>query len=288
MAKNDVFMPPETKIMILKDFDLSKIEETFAYADFERRISKNRVHKMAHAILDNKFVDKYIHVVPSEKKDIKYTVLEGQHRIEGLRYARDYSSLATYDLVLIMYLNGDPREIYRRLNLGTPLTLEAHLRAIDNGGHKFFNDLRDYCDHHPKGTKLSFVQVINCLHYAKSTSIRPVRPLTVDDFIIGITTNDIRVVKNFISILLQIATNPDDIFYHYTIMRNFFRIYYENSISEDSMIELGKQIRQSKKIQELSEKRDTHAMRGIYHYIIDILSPKVNLHLEKGLVKDKE
>jgi len=191
MAKNDVFMPPETKIMILKDFDLSKIEETFEYADFERRISKNRVHKMAHAILDNKFVDKYIHVVPSEKKEIKYTVLEGQHRIEGLRYAREYSGLATYDLVLIMYLNGDPREIYRRLNLGTPLTLEAHLRAIDNGGHKFFNDLRDYCDHHPKGNKLSYVQVINCLHYAKSTSIRPVRPLTVDDFILGITTNDI-------------------------------------------------------------------------------------------------
>jgi len=288
MVKKDVYMPPETKIIILKDFDLSRIEEYFEYAEFERRISKARVHKIAHAILDNKFVDKYIHVVLSEKDDIEYTVLEGQHRIEGLRYARDYSNLATYDLVLIVYLNGEPREIYRRLNLGTPLTLEAHLRAIDNGGHKFFNSLRDHCDHHPKGSKLSYVQVINCLHYAKSSSIRPVRPLTVDDFIIGITIRDIRVIKNFIPILLQIATNPDDIFYHYTIMRNFFRIYYENIISEDSMIELGKHIRQSKKLQELSEKRDIFAMRGIYHYIIDRLSHKVNLDLEKGLVKDKE
>jgi len=288
MAKKDVYMPPESKIITLKDFDLSRIEEYFEYAEFERKISKNRVHKMAHAILDNKFVDKYIHVVTSEKKDIIYTVIEGQHRIEGLRYARDYSGLITYDLVLILYLNGNPREIYRRLNLGTPLTLAAHLRAIDNGGHKFFNNLRDYCDHHPKGNKLSYAQVINCLYYAKSTSIRPVRPLTVDDFILGITIRDIRVIKNFVSILLQIATNPDDIFYHYTIMRNFFRIYYENDISEESMIELGKHVRQSKKIQDLSEKRDTHAMRGIYHYIIDILSHKVNLHLEKGLVKDKE
>ena len=58
MAKNDVYMPPETKIIILKDFDLSRIEKYFEYAEFERRISKARVHKIAHAILDNKFVDK--------------------------------------------------------------------------------------------------------------------------------------------------------------------------------------------------------------------------------------
>lgn len=288
MNTNNVYMPPDAKITSLKDFDLSKIEKTFEYADFERKISKTKVHHMAHAILENKFVDKYIHVVLSEKKDITYTVLEGQHRIEGLRYARDYYNLASYDLVLIIYLNGEPREIYRRLNLGTPLSLEAHLRAIDNGGSKFFNGLREYCDHYAKGSKISFVKILNCLYYSKSASIRPVRPLVVDDFIRSITIRDITVVRRFIPILFQISTNQDNIFYHYTIMRNFFRIYFENDISDNSMIELGMIMRKSQKIKDLSEKRDTHAMRGIYHYIIDRLAPKISLHLEKGLVKNKE
>ena len=54
------------------------------------------------------------------------------------------------------------------------------------------------------------------------------------------------------------------------------------------MVALGKVLAQSQKIQDLSEKRDNHAMRGIYHYIIDRAGPKVSLHLEKGVVKDKE
>jgi len=280
-------MPPEAKIIILKDFDLSKIEETFQYADFERRVSKQKVHKIAHAILENKFTDNVLRLVES-KGPVKYDVIDGQHRIEGLRYARDYWSLASYDIVLFIYLGGDKREIYRRLNLGKPLTLSDHLKALDYGGKKFFNDLREYCDHYTKGSKLRYSTVVNCLHYAKSTSIRSVRPLAIDDFIQSITIRDIATIRKFIPILYQVATNPDSIFYHYTIMRNFFRVYYENNIEEADMIKLGEILAKSQKIQELAEKRDNHAMRGIYHFIIDRAAPKVGLNLEKGIVKDKE
>ena len=280
-------MPPEAKIIILKDFDLSKIEETFQYADFERRVSKQKVHKIAHAILENKFTDNVLRLVES-KGPVKYDVIDGQHRIEGLRYARDYWSLASYDIVLFIYLGGDKREIYRRLNLGKPLTLSDHLKALDYGGKKFFNDLREYCDHYTKGSKLRYSTVVNCLHYAKSTSIRSVRPLAIDDFIQSITIRDIATIRKFIPILYQVATNPDSIFYHYTIMRNFFRVYYENNIEEADMIKLGEILAKSQKIQELAEKRDNHAMRVIYHFIIDRAAPKVGLNLEKGIVKDKE
>lgn len=280
-------MPPDAKITILKDFDLSKIEETFQYADFERRISKQKVHKIAHAVLDNKFTDNVLRLVPSTGP-VKYDVIDGQHRIEGLRYARDYLGLGTYDLVLFVYIGGNSREIYRRLNLGKPLTLSDHLKALDSGSTRFFNDLREYCDHYTKGSKLRYSTVINCLHYAKSTSIRSVRPLAIDDFILSITTRDLVIIKKFIPILYQVATNPDSIFYHYTIMRNFFRIYYENTIADDGMIALGDILKKSQKIRDLSEKRDNHAMRGIYHYIIDRAGPKVGLFLEKGVVKDKE
>jgi len=235
--------------------------------------------------MENKFTDNVLRLVES-KSAVKYDVIDGQHRIEGLRYARDNYNLAEYDLILFVYLGGNQREIYRRLNLGKPLNLSDHLKALDTGSVKFFNSLREYCDHYTKGGKFRFSTIINCLYYSKSTSIRPVRPLSIDDFIHSITMRDISIVRKFIPILQQIATNPDSPFYRYTIMRNFFRIYFENNISDDELKKLGDVIKKSAKIQELAEKRDTFAMRGIYHYLIDIAAPKVGLRLEKGQIKE--
>ncbi len=285
LENKTVYMPPEAKIVTLKNFELARIEEIFQYASFERKISTQKVHKIAHAIMENKFTDNVLRLVDS-KSAVKYDVIDGQHRIEGLRYARDNYNLAEYDLILFVYLGGNQREIYRRLNLGKPLNLSDHLKALDTGTVKFFNLLREYCDHYTKGGKFRFSTIINCLHYSKSTSIRPVRPLSIDDFIRSITMRDISIVRKFIPILQQIATNPDSPFYRYTIMRNFFRIYFENNISDDEMKKLGDVIKKSAKIQELAEKRDTFAMRGIYHYLIDIAAPKVGLRLEKGQIKD--
>jgi len=286
MSQKTVYMPPEAKIVILKDFDLAKIEDTFQYASFERRISKTKTHKIAQAMVDNKFSDNVLRMFPS-KGAVDYDVIDGQHRIEGLRYARDNFGLASYDLILFIYDTGDRREIYRRLNLGKPLTLSDHLKALDNGKSKFFIDLRDTCDHYTKGSKVRYAQAVNCLHYAKSTSIRPVKPLAIDDFIQAITDRDTNLLNKFIPILHQIATNPNSMFYHYTVMRNLFRIYYENTITNEKMVELGKVLATSKQIKELSDKRDNHAMRGIYHYIIDRAAPEIDLQLRKGIVKEK-
>ena len=286
-SQKSVEMPPEAKIVIFKDFDLKKIEETFQSAPFVRRISKMKTRIVANAIRQNKFVDNFISVYPTKEGSTKYDIMEGQHRMGGLVYARDNFGLLAYDLVLHVYEEGNPREIYRRLNLGTPLSLEAHLKGIDNGELKFFNGLRKHCDHYAKGSKIKFVVAINWLHYAKSTSIRPVRPLTVDDFLLSITEIDIATLDKFIPIIHQIETNPDSDFYNYTIMRNFFRIYFENKISEKDTISLGNLIKESTEIQNLAEKRDNHAMRGIYHFIIDRLGSDLNLKLEKGIVKSK-
>lgn len=280
-----VYMPPEAKTIELKDFDLSKIEEYFHFAAFERKISTRKTHMIAHAIMDNKFTDNVLRVVLGSGT-AKYDVLDGQHRIEGLRYARDEMGLEIYDLILFVYHGGNQREIYRRLNLGKPLTLTDHLKALDTGKVPFFNDLRKYCDHYRSGGMIRFSTIINCLHYAKSTSIRSVRPLQIDDFIKSVTSRDTKIVNQFIPILQQIATNPDSIFYHYTLMRNFFRIYYENELAVNEMIKIGDVLKKSAKIKEMAEKRDTYAMRGIYHYIIDVAAPKIGLNLEKGTIKE--
>lgn len=277
-------MPPEAKVVHLTNFDLSKIEEYFEYADFERRISKRKVHMIANAMMDNKFTDNVLRVCAGNKSS-EYEVLDGQHRVEALRYARENFGLQNYDLVLMNYQGGNRREIYRRLNLGKPLTLTDHLKALDNGKQRFFNEMREYCDHYKSPGKIAFRTAINCLYYAKSTSIRPVRPLQIDDFLKGVTSRDIKIMQMYFRLLPQIATNPDSLFYHYTLMRNFFRIYYENKTSDDKMIALGDVLIRSAKVKELAEKRDSYAMRGIYHYIIDIAGPKVGLKLSKGDVK---
>jgi len=280
-------MPPKAKITYLTDFDLKKIEEYFHFAVFERKISKKKSHKIAHAMFENKFVDNVLRVTEYSGGE-KYDVIDGQHRIDALRYAREVYGLQTYDLILFVYSEEGKREIYRRLNLGTPLTLGQHLKAIDNGRVKFFIELRLYCDHNSKGSKIRFSTAINWLFYAKSTLIRPLRPLTVDEFLPTITTKDTDQLKKYIELIQQIETNPSDNFFSYTIMRNFFRIYYENKISDEDMISLGNLIKKSSSIHNLSEKRDSHAMRGIYHYIIDRIAPELNLKLEKGIVKNKE
>ncbi len=277
-------MPPEAKIVTLQNFELAKIEEFFRYAVFERKVSTNKSHSIAHAIIENRFTDNVLRCVPGSGT-AKYDVIDGQHRIEGLRYARDNFGLDGYDLVLFVYTGGNQREIYRRLNLGKPLTLSDHLKALDTGKIRFFNELRSVCDHSVKGGKLRYATAINCLYYAKSTSIRPVRPLAIDDFIKSITPHDLKSINEFVPILQQIATNPDSIFYHYTLMRNLFRIYYENELNVNEILKLADIIKKSSKVKELAEKRDTFAMRGIYHYIIDISAPKVGLNLEKGNVK---
>ncbi len=133
MSQKQVYMPPEAEITHLKDFDLSKIEETFQYASFERRISKRKVHLIAQAVMDNKFTDNVLRVVKTNPA--KFEVLDGQHRIEGLRYARDEFGLQTYELILFCYLGGNRREIYRRLNL-------IHTGSIINRESKVYRACR--------------------------------------------------------------------------------------------------------------------------------------------------
>jgi len=283
LSTNTVYMPPSAEIIYLTDFNLSDIEKTFTPAKFERKLSTTKINRIADAIMDNKFVDNVFRVVKGSAK-IKYDVIDGQHRIAGLRYAREYFGLAAYDIILFCYTGGNQREIYRRLNLGKPLTLSDHLKALDTGRIEFFTELRDVCDHYGS-TKFRYSTILNWLHYAKSTSIRAVRPIAVDDFLHSISKLDIKKVQLFIPVLQQIATNPDSPFYRYTILRNFFRVFFENKVPDTKMIELGQLLLKSSKVIDLAEKRDTFAMRGIYHYIIDIAAPKVGLTLAKGDVK---
>lgn len=280
-----IIMPPEAEIVKLDNFDLKQIEDFFQYASFERPVSRNKVTTIARAIMENKFADNVLRCVETDD-DAKYDVIDGQHRVEALRYARDNFNLDKYNMVLFVYRGQNAREIYRRLNLGRPLNLSDHLKALDTGEVEFFNKLRTVCDHQRQAGMIKYSTMINNLKYAKGTLIHPVKPLEVDTFVTSISEHDIEYMKSFVPIVQQIATSPNNPFYRYTIMRNFFRVYYENVLTPDKMIELGALIMKSKKIKDLIDERDIFVMRGIYHEIIDIGIKKLGLKLMRGLVKN--
>ena len=54
--QNDVYMPPQADIKYLNDFDLSKLDEYFQPAEFERRMSTAKTHKIANSIMESKFI----------------------------------------------------------------------------------------------------------------------------------------------------------------------------------------------------------------------------------------
>ena len=121
MGTKQVYMPPEAKVVNLLDFDLDKIEEYFQYAAFERRISKTKYHKIANAMMDSKFTDNVLRVVES-LGPTKYEVLDGQHRVEALRYAREYFGLQRYDLILMLYSIRARKPTPFRVGMNRPKT----------------------------------------------------------------------------------------------------------------------------------------------------------------------
>jgi len=90
----------------------------------------------------NEFFDNIISVVL--KKNGKYEVIDGQHRITALGRLRDNFYVTKYDLVLMIFQENISRKIYRQIDLGKPLKLQDHLRALDNNKNPFFELLRPY------------------------------------------------------------------------------------------------------------------------------------------------
>ena len=77
-----VYMPPKAEIIYLNDFNLDHIEKTFKPAKFERKVTSNKIRKIANAIMDNKFVDNVFRVVNSSS-DVKYEIIDGGGGILG-------------------------------------------------------------------------------------------------------------------------------------------------------------------------------------------------------------
>lgn len=226
-------LSPKVQWKELKHFPLRKIKEYFKIADFEREVNTKNVRNLKTAILDNNFFNNAIFVTNSQKP---FVVFDGQHRLSALWLCHIENKLQNYDLMLAIYPKEYARTAYRRTNMGKPLQLRHHLKALDDKTVKFFTELEPWLSHHPRPDKLLYINLLNAITFARGYRIH------VDniDYVIAKTTlKEIEYSKTF---LTAIKHHSPVIYkaqvYNSVILRPAFRTGLENKLDESQLTKL--------------------------------------------------
>ena len=94
-TKQVLITSPSYTLKVLKNFPLRDLEKTFVIADFERPLNMRHVNKILRSMTTNEFFDNIISVFL--KRNGRYEVIDGQHRITGLGLLRDNFNIKKYD-----------------------------------------------------------------------------------------------------------------------------------------------------------------------------------------------
>ena len=92
---------PEYIWKSLKKFPLRKLEQMFFIAEFERPLKDRHVSKIVEAMAANEFFNNILSVV--QKRNGRFEIIDGQHRIESLKQLRDSYGVTNYDLILMIF-----------------------------------------------------------------------------------------------------------------------------------------------------------------------------------------
>ncbi len=266
----------------LKNFPLGKLEQTFFTAEFERPLRLRHISKIVEAMIANEFFNNILSVI--QKRNGKFEIIDGQHRIEALKELRDNYGVTHYNLVLMIFPEKYARKIYRRINLGQPLKMQDHLRALDNGSHPFFTQLRTYFVHYNDGILPKFSMILSALSYAKNGSPRAVRPLLLDRMFKNITINDLKFIKSFSVAIANVEPHiakRHQILYSHPVYRNTFRVGYENKFNEKTWENFITICKTDKKIDALHKIRTMAAIREIYGHMIEKICGEMGLQLKR-------
>jgi len=279
---NKKIISPQYVLKILKNFPLRKIEETFRIAEFERPAQLRHINKIVEAMAANEFF--YNILAVTQKRNGVFEVIDGQHRLGSLIELRDNYDVTHYDLLILIFPVKFARIIYRRINLGYPLKMQDHLRALDNNRHPFFTTLRPYFVHYNDGILPKFSMILSALSYAKNGSPRAVRPLLLDRMFKSITKEDLRAIISFSEALAKIEPHLPKKFqmlYSFSIYRNMFRVGYENRFNNNTWENFITLCKTDKKIDELHRDRNMEAIRAIYSHMIEKIAGQMGMKLER-------
>jgi len=281
-GKRTAVTSPSYTLKILKDFTLKNLENAFIIADFERLLSKKHVNKILESMVRNEFFDNVISVVL--KRNGLYEVIDGQHRITALGRLRDEYDITKYNLVLMIFQEKSSRKIYRQINLGKPLKMQDHLRALDNGKNPFFEVLRPHFVHYNDGRLPKFEMVLNALSYAKNGSPRAVSPYFIERMFKNITEKDLKVIISFSNAIKKVEPfTPKQLQKIYTssVYRNMFRVGYENKFDQGKWEEFITICKADKTIDKLRVIKTIISIKDMYDHMIKRVGKQVGLNLEK-------
>jgi len=279
---NRKIISPQYVLKVLKNFPLSKLEETFQIAEFERPIQLRHITKIVEAMTANEFF--YNILAVTQRKNGMFEVIDGQHRLASLKELRDNYDVTHYDLLLLIFPVKFARIIYRRINLGYPLKMMDHLRALDNNRHPFFTSLRPYFVHYNDGILPKFSMILSALSYAKNGSPRAVRPLLLDRMFKSITKEDLKLIISFSEAIAEIEPllpKKFQLLYSFSIYRNIFRVGYENRFNRSTWVNFIILCKSDKKIDELHKDRKMEAVRSIYSHMIEKIAGQMGMKLER-------
>jgi len=266
----------------LKNFPLRKLEQTFFIAEFERPLRARHVSKIVEAMAANEFFNNILSVI--QKRNGKFEIIDGQHRIESLKELRDNYGITNYDLIIMIFPEKFARKIYRRINLGQPLKMQDHLRALDNGSHPFFTQLRSHFVHYNDGILPKFEMILSALSYAKNGSPRAVRPLLLDRMFKNITSEDLKIIKFFSNAMADIepiVPKRHQVLYSHSIYRNMFRVGYENRFDQNTWVNFISLCKTDKNIETLHNDRTMTAIRRTYNHMVEKIAGQMGLQLER-------
>ncbi len=279
---NKKIISPQYVLKVLKNFPLRKLEETFRIAEFERPVQLRHITKIVEAMTANEFF--YNILAVTQKKNGMFEVIDGQHRIASLKELRDNYDVTHYDLLILIFPVKFARIIYRRINLGYPLKMQDHLRALDNNRHPFFTALRSNFVHYNDGILPKFSMILSALSYAKNGSPRAVRPLLLDRMFKSITKEDLRVIRSFSDAIAEIEPHMAKKFqllYSYSVYRNMFRVGYENRFNQSTWENFIALCKEDKKIEEIHRVRNIVAVRSIYSHMIEKIAGQMGMKLQR-------
>jgi len=279
---NKKIISPQYVLKVLKNFPLRKLEETFHIADFERPVQLRHINKIVEAMAANEFF--YNILAVTQKRNGIFEVIDGQHRIGSLIELRENYDVTHYDLLILIFPVRFARIIYRRINLGYPLKMQDHLRALDNNRHPFFTTLRPHFVHYNDGILPKFSMILSALSYAKNGSPRAVRPLLLDRMFKSITKDDLRAIILFSAALAKIEPHLPKKFqtlYSFAVYRNMFRVGYENRFNQNTWENFVTLCKTDKKIEDLHRERKIEAIRAIYAHMIEKVGGQMGMKLER-------
>ena len=220
------FTVDNIKMQTLRNFPLSRLEDKFDIAEFERKLRPKHVRKIKDAILDNMMYD---NIVTAINDGGRWRIIDGQHRLKALSLAHKEDGLKKFTIIVRELKGEDARKIYRNINKGRPLTMDDILRSMNDGSLRYFTVFNPWCSVYSKRDRITYAFLAYALCH-----VRHKKPqFGKDDVLImvkSVKDEEIDKTREFLKIVAEtVGINRSSVYFKSVVFWNLIRIYTEET-----------------------------------------------------------